>query len=433
MAIRQYIGARYVPKYDGTFDSAKSYEPLTIVDDANGNSYTSKIPVPSGSSLDDRTYWAPSGSFSGAVQQLQSRMDVAENDITNLKSDVTSLERDITNLEKDVELGEVLFISDSYGQTQDSEGKTAFDRFVIATGLTARQYSRGGASFKTGTLLEGLMEYTTPDDSKIKTIIIYCGANDQWGTHEAIVTGITNMINYIKSRFVNVKKIALCCCGLTMTSQNGGARTRETVIRAYVYGAYVNGCIYIQNSESTLHNTAFLKSDGTHPNDYGVSLLTKMLVAAYHGDSFTIHERMSVSMTKAGNAPENLSLVTGTIDIMIDNDTLTLQGRNPQKGVLAFTSGAGTIEFNGATLIDFVDLSESVISTLSNDNDGTFMIHGNLHIYGESTPWPGVIYAYIEDKVLKGYLITKANPATNITITGFTSTDSTISVPVNRY
>ena len=31
MAVRQYIGARYVPKLDGEWSSEKVYEPLTIV------------------------------------------------------------------------------------------------------------------------------------------------------------------------------------------------------------------------------------------------------------------------------------------------------------------------------------------------------------------------------------------------------------------
>ena len=47
MANRQYIGARYVPKFADPveWNSALSYEALTIVTHL-GNSFTSKKPVP---------------------------------------------------------------------------------------------------------------------------------------------------------------------------------------------------------------------------------------------------------------------------------------------------------------------------------------------------------------------------------------------------
>ena len=67
MAYRQYIGARYVPLYAGHWDSTRNYEPLTIVDDANGNSYTSKKDVPAGTALSNTDYWVQTSSFSGAT------------------------------------------------------------------------------------------------------------------------------------------------------------------------------------------------------------------------------------------------------------------------------------------------------------------------------------------------------------------------------
>ena len=52
MATRQYIGARYVPKFANpiAWDSANSYEALEIVT-YNNTSYTSKKPVPVGVGL----------------------------------------------------------------------------------------------------------------------------------------------------------------------------------------------------------------------------------------------------------------------------------------------------------------------------------------------------------------------------------------------
>ena len=49
MATRQYIGARYVPKFatPTEWNNSLSYEGLTIVTHL-GNSFTSKKPVPAG-------------------------------------------------------------------------------------------------------------------------------------------------------------------------------------------------------------------------------------------------------------------------------------------------------------------------------------------------------------------------------------------------
>lgn len=96
MAVRQYIGARYVPLYAGDWDSTKNYEPLTIVTDANDNSFTSLKDVPAGTALTDRSYWIQTSSFSAAVDALNRRMGVVENDISNIETDLEKIGRFIS-------------------------------------------------------------------------------------------------------------------------------------------------------------------------------------------------------------------------------------------------------------------------------------------------------------------------------------------------
>ena len=69
MATRQYIGARYVPKYEGTWNKERNYEALSIVE-KDGTSYTSKIPVPSGIDISNEKYWVISGIFNGQLANL---------------------------------------------------------------------------------------------------------------------------------------------------------------------------------------------------------------------------------------------------------------------------------------------------------------------------------------------------------------------------
>ena len=75
MALRQYVGARYVPDFLGTYDNTKSYEALDVVDNGLGTSYIARIPVPAGTPLTDTTHWALYGSTSGAIVNLQNQID----------------------------------------------------------------------------------------------------------------------------------------------------------------------------------------------------------------------------------------------------------------------------------------------------------------------------------------------------------------------
>ena len=79
---RQYIGARYVPKFDGEWNENKVYEPLTIVEYNNG-SYTSKIPVPAGTLPTNKEYWALTGSTNGFIQKLQGDVEDLKGYIRN--------------------------------------------------------------------------------------------------------------------------------------------------------------------------------------------------------------------------------------------------------------------------------------------------------------------------------------------------------------
>ena len=81
MAMRQYIGARYVPRFMGTYDVTQQYEALDVVDNGMGTSYVAKIPTPPGTPLTDTTHWAIYGAASGAVVNLQNQIDAINGEI----------------------------------------------------------------------------------------------------------------------------------------------------------------------------------------------------------------------------------------------------------------------------------------------------------------------------------------------------------------
>ena len=75
MALHQYIGARYVPRFMGLYDAGTIYEGLDVVDNGLGTSYIARKPVPVGTPLTDTTYWAVYGASSGAIINLQNQID----------------------------------------------------------------------------------------------------------------------------------------------------------------------------------------------------------------------------------------------------------------------------------------------------------------------------------------------------------------------
>ena len=107
MGQRQYIGARYVPKffdYDGSSEWRENtaYENLIIVTREN-DSYTSKKAVPStvGEPENNPDYWVKTG-VSGSTEGLNTRVTNLENRVSDDEASITnisaSLQTTITNL-----------------------------------------------------------------------------------------------------------------------------------------------------------------------------------------------------------------------------------------------------------------------------------------------------------------------------------------------
>lgn len=99
MAVREYIGARYVPIFanPAEWNDARNYEPLTIVLH-EGNSYTSRQYVPAGIAISNEDYWLETGNYNAQieayrneVQQFGNRIDAAENAVLEVQGDIGEL------------------------------------------------------------------------------------------------------------------------------------------------------------------------------------------------------------------------------------------------------------------------------------------------------------------------------------------------------
>ena len=109
MSKRQYIGARYVPKFFDWNGSAEwrtgvAYEALTIVT-FNNASYTSKVPVPPtvGNPANNPQYWALTGNYNAQVVQYRQETETANNILQgNINSEASTRAAADSNLQSQI-------------------------------------------------------------------------------------------------------------------------------------------------------------------------------------------------------------------------------------------------------------------------------------------------------------------------------------------
>lgn len=98
---RQYVGARYVPKIMGEWDKNIPYEALSIVT-YKGNSFTSKIPVPSKVDIGDETYWVNTGNYNVQVEEYRKETLETKELANNTNTDLQAFKKNQTNTNNEI-------------------------------------------------------------------------------------------------------------------------------------------------------------------------------------------------------------------------------------------------------------------------------------------------------------------------------------------
>lgn len=93
----RYVGARYVPVFAGAWDNTQEYEALTVVT-YQGDSYTSKMYVPTGVDILNTIYWIKSGDFNQQVAALQTTVNNMAGDVADLQDDVADIPNTISDM-----------------------------------------------------------------------------------------------------------------------------------------------------------------------------------------------------------------------------------------------------------------------------------------------------------------------------------------------
>ena len=350
MAVREYIGARYVMKIDGEYDPTKVYEALTVVDDGAGTSYISKVPTPAGIPLNNTTYWAVFGSSSGAIIALQNRMTAAENDILNIdtveipaiQGDITNIntveipaiQNDITNLQNALSALDdrrMVVISDSYGLVRG--GNTPWvDYFQAMTGLSNTDYfayAEGSMGFnRTGdgghtaqTLLQAHSSDIT-DHNTITDVIFGLGINDMNGV-AGLDTAIASCITYVKTEYPNAK-IWIGYISNQETKATAAMNNYLSSLSIYKDSATRGGARYIDGVEYVMHNWKFFQSDGIHPTSDGCKTLADFINSyMLGGASYTVADTCTFTSSYLNTTYANIKQV---LDGAVSHIVLTLYG-----------------------------------------------------------------------------------------------------------
>lgn len=326
MAIRQYIGARYVPKFMGTYDPTQIYEALDVVDNGLGTSYISKVPTPAGTPLTDTTHWAIYGASSGAIINLQNQINANSADIQSLNNEID----DIVN-----EVRRVVVVGDSYMLHGTKPWHLVMKELLDVANDDFFAYGEGGAGFvhvgngghTFETLLSANISNITDKDS-ITDIFIGGGTNDFYYFTIAsdLRTAINSMVTYCKGQFTNAR-IWIVFNGY-VTNMSDLMFTHYQLVK-YIY------CTQLSHKvRGIMANLPMLiggnREDSQHPNDTGSLIMGRIIynalfasVTPIFGEQTQTISQPSTGDTLAGSHSIKLTLLGNSMSLIINDFTLS--------------------------------------------------------------------------------------------------------------
>lgn len=306
MANIQYVGARYVPKVytnpdDGTsnWKSGAGYEALTIVT-YNGDSYTSKIKVPTNIGAPDANiaYWVKTGDYNAQIVNYRQ-------EILNAVSNEATARESADKAIVDGTARHYVFIGDSYLNGYNADGDVR--NFVLrmrdmyTTPPEMLRFAVNGAGFtSTQKTFDSIVDDINITNPERITDVIFCGGyNDRTASATEILNAINLSFTKARAKFVNAK-MHLIWLALT---KNDDVRTTNLVSRASFwargagYGAtFINGAKWWHDFSSD-----FGANDDVHPNAQGQADIAKGLYNYINGVQYEIMRNNEQRITYTNN------------------------------------------------------------------------------------------------------------------------------------
>lgn len=343
--VQEYIGARYVPKFMGTYDATQIYEALSVVDNGLGTSYISKIPTPAGTPLTDTDHWAIYGASSGAIIDLQDQIDNINN------TELPAIQADVDDLSDKLDLinnRRFVFIGDSYNEGTVNNVVGATDpwgvRVANLLGIASADYvsaGTGGADFASGDFLSLLNNNLLSDPDTVTDVLCMGGINDGLlADTSGELSAITAFYTRAKELYPNAKLY------IGYLGNTDGTDRNSIFYKANYFFKQANalGVIVMPTwINNPLHDYDNISADNIHPTVTGYDFISKEIASYLRGGYDIFSPAISTATLDVTNADVDTGAnavyyygtevktieiqYTGNIPIA---DTITLSGQFPK-------------------------------------------------------------------------------------------------------
>lgn len=347
-----YIGARYVPKFDGDWDAIKSYEPLTIVSYGN-NTYTSKRAVPVGIIPTNTDYWALTGNYNGALSTLTERVDDLESEVNVLAG------------------RKIIFIGDSYFTGNGGITSVLPSRITdIIKADSSYNFAHGSTGFvrntdnkKFANQIQDAINDTAISKNLITDILIAGGINDEYSTTEGQYETELSAIKTKCAAFPNAQIwVVPMLWGINPMNYQDSEKLNHILNALYKIGGFN---VLPDAWQILLNRSNDYMQDSIHPNSLGYNLMGSIIGGWMNGSS--LYQRFDAAQI----TNENNDICAYSI--------IRLNGANYLKGKI--------------TLRNAIYQANSVLFSLANAANGTI----NPLAIAETAGVVGANHLYIDE------------------------------------
>lgn len=385
MAVREYVGARYVPLFADPIEwnDKRTYEPLTIVEH-EGNSYTSRQFVPIGIDISNEDFWALTGNYNAQVEQYRQEVKSFDGRITENAANIAKNAQAIVNLKGELlSQKHMVLIGDSYTNPAVPLGNTPLWWEYVCKNLNvvAHNYAKGGAGYQVSgnlfsTQVANAVADASYDHKMVEYCVVYGGIND---IGQITATMVQNVYDALQKEFVNAKVVIALNAG--QKNQRNHSNNRRTLVRDMVQSGI--------DIFSTAGIELFIGTvDSTHPSTQGNKVLGAYMTSKIGGIGFSY-----VSTAQDSIAPISGS-VLGKSFAIFENDVIKMNA------AYEVTKGKSTVVFPVCPLAPktFADIEYiPLVNTLGTDvvgkasmntnDDGNMLVNieGSTASYGYAT------------------------------------------------
>lgn len=385
MAIRQYIGARYVPIFGRKgeqsiqWDNTGTYEPLTVVL-YQGNSYTSRQFVPVGIEITNEEYWAETGNYNAQVEQYRQEVLGFDGDISQAQADISTLQSQVagttaSGLKTSIEANannitanadridgvagdltalsyqvaakeELVWIGDSWSRNFSALLPNSVAQML---NMTLHTYAVSGTGWFAGNTTfaqqaQQAIADTNVDPSKVRLVVIYGGTNDfhqgfdNGGSYQNI---IATTCTALKNAFPNatIHHFFNTCYqhGTTEYPKLNAQITLWKDVSYYIADSKA-GVAHAESSYWTINPNAY-QSDLLHPVENATKRLAARVAKSVRGCDVESNRALDVKQIALASSDDK---VTGTAYVTAKDERIEICIYVTVKEDLDTTRGIGT-------------------------------------------------------------------------------------------